>query len=58
MKLKQAFYYPTCGYYEGRMYISTKLYQRDKDKSFFIIENGKRVNVSIVNAHGTVVKLP
>lgn len=57
-KLTCAFYYPRCGYYEGARYRSgVPLYQRKKDKSFFIIEDGKRVNVGIVNANGTVVKL-
>jgi len=48
----------TCGYYEGKMYkTGIPLHQRKRDKSFYIVEDGKRISVAIVNAHGTVIKL-
>ena len=57
-KLKTACYYPTCGYYEGSVYrCGIPMYERARDGSFFIIENGKRISVAIVNALGTVIKL-
>lgn len=54
-KLERSFYYPTCGYFEGGKYhCGVPLFQR-KDKSFFILKNGKRVNAAICNGHGTVI---
>ena len=58
-KHKTCFQFPRCGYYEGKLYkCGIALYQRKRDSSFFIIEDGKRINVAIINGHGTVIKLP
>lgn len=51
-------YYPTCGFFRGSMYYAGfPLYVRKRDQSLFIIRNDRRVNVALVNTHGTVVLL-
>lgn len=57
-KLKSAPYFHTVGYYDGPKYrCGIRLYQRRRDSSFFILENGRRVSVAIINSKGTVIKL-
>jgi len=61
-KHRQAFYFPTVGYYvqteRGRVYrCGIPMYERKRDKTFYIVEDGKRINVAVVSAHGTVVKI-
>ena len=59
MKMKRCFNRSTCGYYVGSMYYSgVPLYERVRDGTYYIIKDGKRVDVGIINCHGTVVLLP
>lgn len=54
-------YHSTCQYYglepkKSTLYCGVPLYIRKKDKSYYIMQHGRRVNVVIVNAYGVVAR--
>ena len=58
-KLRTHPYYHTCGFHhtDGKYHCGLPLYVRERDRSLFIIFEGRRVDVALVNTHGTVILL-